>query len=523
MKGKLLTLSLLLSSSVACFNTALADSKLLSDTIPYPFYSVHKTSEGKSNKLMVLNSGIAALEKRLEMIKSAKNNIEVEYFIYGTDTSSRLFTQELVKAAKRGVTVRILIDKSAAVFEFDAYYAKALKEENIEVKYYNAAPLLQFSTINFRNHRKLLSVDDKIAITGGRNIEDDYFDISPEFNFIDRDVYIEGPMAKTMRESFDLFFVSDVTVLPDFPTRPVDRVMKTIKRAGGKIKFRRMVDNSKAVNAYLARTNKAQDLITISADDIKNRKRVAELADPILDKKSLNVCPELTFSTDRPGGTFWRRLVDDYSDDYRFLRKTLFDKVGAVDKKVLISSPYMINNGYSRDLMGSILDRGVDLDLYTNSLASTDAVYVAANLYKDVIGWVDMNVDVYIHDGKYMDVATNKTFSPGVKNAKWGTHSKSHIYYDSNYTEVMIGTYNIDNRSNHYNTEMAIFCKGSDAITKEVEASIDYRMKNGYKVNPDFSATDKDGNTVSVMGANKDDKMLMYLIALPSWLLKPLL
>ncbi|MDH5414686.1 MAG: phospholipase D-like domain-containing protein, partial [Flavobacteriaceae bacterium] len=131
------------------------DSGILSSTIPYPFYAVHKADEGKPNKLMILNSGIASLEKRLEIIDSATKTIEVEYFIYSTDLSSSLVTKALVRAASRGVKVRMLIDKSMAVFQFDEYYAKALSEvkdqngnHNIEVRYYNAAPIFKFSTIN---------------------------------------------------------------------------------------------------------------------------------------------------------------------------------------------------------------------------------------------------------------------------------------------------------------------------------------------------------------------------------------
>lgn len=465
---------------------------------------------------MLLNSGIASFQKRIDIIRKALNNIEVEYFIYGTDHSSKLLTQELVNAAERGVTVRVLIDKSAAVFVFDEHYAEVLKEQGVEVRYYNPAPMIQVSSINFRNHRKLISVDDKFAITGGRNIGDDYYDLSKSFNFLDRDVYIEGDIVKTMRESFDEYFNHKISERPEKTISPPARVLR--KRAGGKVSV--WVDNSKAINEYKEKVKAANDFIIRTEEDKKALERIAEVSLPILAQKKIHSCPELTFSTDRPGGNFLTRLVESYSDDFRYLRKTLFDKANEATKEITISSPYMINNHYSRKQMNELLMRGTKLKLYTNSLASTDAVYVAANLYKDYLTWRVWGVELYMHDGRYVD--ENEVFSEEVKKAKWGTHSKTQVYKSEDHTEIMIGTYNIDNRSNHYNTEMAIFCRGNDELTQELEDNIQSRMNSGYKMKA-LTAVAPDGTTKSIFGATRKDLLKMVIIALPSWLLRPLL
>lgn len=533
---KLFMTGLVLTSVLATTNLMAGPaeaSALLSDSIPYPFYDVQKTSEGKSNRLMVLNSGIASLEKRLEIIEKATKSIEVEYFIYSTDDSSRLITQALVKAAKRGVKVRMLLDKSKAIFVFDEWYAKALSEINdnggsIELRYYNAASLWRISSINFRNHRKLITVDDKYAITGGRNVEDDYYDFSEEFNFLDRDVYISGDMALTLRESFDEFFKSKITEIPTLPNRPAKNIKKKVRRANGRIKKTIEVDNSKAVAQYDAKIEKIRSFLTETKEDRNLRKRVQQLGLEVLSQKKLHSCPELTYSTDSPGanlwsgGNYWMRDITDYSDKYRNLRKTLFDKISAANKKIIISSPYMINNEYSSELMESMIRNGIDIDLYTNSLASTDAVYVAANLYIYAQDWAKMGMNVFVHDGNFLEEGAG-VLSEGVKTAMWGTHSKTQVYESDDYTEVMIGTYNVDNRSNHYNTEMAIFCKGSKEIADEVKNSIAHRVRNSYQIHGDGTATNRDGKSVSVLGANEENKDLMRKITAPSWLLKFLL
>jgi putative cardiolipin synthase len=524
---KKLLFGLALSLSIASvFATEKAGDTLLSETIPYPFYDVQKVSEGKENYLTVINSGVAALEKRLDMIRSAKENVEVEYFIYALDQSSKLITLELIKAAERGVKVRVLVDKSGTIFQLDEYYAKALSEKGVEVRYYNAAALVRISSINFRNHRKLISVDDRIAITGGRNVEDDYYDLSPEYNFVDRDVIVEGPMVKTMRESFDYFFEDRITERPELPVRPPAMKRKRVRRAGSAVRHYRMVDNSRAVNKYLERLETARAFATETVKDIELAQNVEALATPVIEAQTRHLCPEITYSTDKPGGNFFTRLFEKYSDNYRFLRKTLHDKISRTNHKLFLSSPYILNNRKTRRLMNELLDNNVEISMYTNSLASTDALYIAANLYKDIFHWARLGMNTYVHSGAILNNV--ETIDDSIQTARWGTHSKTQIYDSLNdqgelESEVMIGTYNIDNRSNHYNTEMAIFCKGSEGFTKDVRDSVERRLEGAYKVNGDRTAVDSEGNRVSVFGTKRKGLKLAALIALPSWLLKFLL
>ena len=473
---------------------------LLSDDIPHPFYAIHTQGE---NKVMPIHNGHAALQLRLEMIRRAKKTIEAEYFIYNVDVAGKIFTRELVEAAKRGVKVRLLVDRSKPIFVLDEYYADELIKQGVEVKYYNTAPLYKISTIQFRNHRKLLTVDDEEALTGGRNIADDYFDLSLRFNFNDRDIYVKGPLAKVMRESFDAFFDHKISKKPKTPRAPSKSDKST-------------------VHVYYAKKRAGAQSFLLETDEEKYvRGQVEAVGGKILAATKLYDCPVATFSTDGPGATFFSRLSHMYDERYRFLRKTLFDKLSAVDKSVILSSPYLINNRNSRAVMNGLLEKGVDMTLYTNSLASTDAVYVAANLYKDMFTWRRRGMKVFLHDGTWPE--EDIELPQGVKDAVWGTHDKTQIYETQKYTEVMIGTYNIDNRSNFYNSEMAVFCRGNDEFTKNVKDEIFKRAHQGIEINEDGSATDRAGERHSVYGSSKRGLLLMKMLALPSWLLKFLL
>ena len=496
---------------------------ILSSKVEAPFYAKQKVEDGFSNKMMILNSGVAAFWKRIEMIRNAKSHIEVEYFIYGLDETSKALTVELVKAAKNGVRVRILVDKSAAIFELDEFYAKALKEKGIELRYYNDATFFKLSSINFRNHRKLISVDDKYAITGGRNIENDYFDYSEEFNFMDRDVYVEGDVVKVMRESFDKFFENEITERPVLPVRPAPT--RTVKRRqSGTTKLKEVtLSNAKVIKDYERKFNKAKAYVEMDDKTADLLANYEALGNQILVGKQMHSCPTTTFSTDAPGGKFLTRLFDHYGNQYRHLRKTLFDKAVNVDKKIVISSPYMINSPKSMEAYTALLKRNVEIELFTNSLASTDALYVAANLYFDIEKWQKLGIKTYLHPGTYMDEGNGILVD--VTKAKWGTHSKTqlYIYNDKSLNEFMIGTYNYDNRSNHYNTEMGLFCQGSDELFAEVSGNIQSRMNESYFITDGPSAIDKNGKDVSIYGANEDDLLMMRMIQIPSVLLQLLL
>ncbi|OUR99746.1 hypothetical protein A9Q84_01600 [Halobacteriovorax marinus] len=509
MKGMLLTLAL----ASTTLGAMAAESPL-----KYPFYEVQVASEESNlrNEMIVLNSGIASLQIRLDMIKRAKKSIEVEYFIYNQDQAGRILTQALVEAAKRGVKVRILVDKSVAVFALDNHIAKELKQYGVELRFYNDASILKLSSMQFRSHRKLFVIDDVEAITGGRNIGDDYFDLSEHFNFLDRDIFVKGSIVKGMRESFDKYFGHKITEDPKAPTKPKTFKMAATnrhRRAALRRKYKASVKSFKK-----AQENAVSFLLQTDADREMMRK-VEAISRPILDAKKLHDCPETTYATDVEGARFSKRIKDNFSDKFRVLRKVLDVKIRDTKDSIVVSSPYFIHNNDTEGLMDYLIKKDIDIEIYTNSLGSTDAVYVAANFYKDVFKWQAKGIVPYIHNGKWFP--KHETISEGVKTAKWGTHSKTQIYDND---EVMIGTYNVDNRSNYYNSEMALFCKGNKELTAEVSASIEERSRFGYKITGDNAAVDSNNLPADAYGdPTGKSKFIMKAIAIPSILLRDLL
>jgi len=165
--------------------------------------------------ITLLNHGLSSLYARLALIRSAKKSIELEFFIYDLDFSAKWITSELIARANQGIKIRLLVDFAGPVFQLQPEYAQLLERHGIEVRYYNTSPGYRIVSIHHRNHRKLLVVDDEVAILGGRNIADAYFGVSREYNFLDSDVQVRGDIVKGIRETFDMYWTSQYANTPD--------------------------------------------------------------------------------------------------------------------------------------------------------------------------------------------------------------------------------------------------------------------------------------------------------------------
>src|SRR5574343_68358 len=159
---------------------------------PLSELAAQTAAEGASGKhrVILLDQGHDALLTRLQMIESATRSIELQVFIYDLDESGTLVLDALVRAARRGVKVRVLLDQLYGLTRPQLQAKLSVLHENFELKLYSpmfnqaktskaeffAGVLFRFRNINQRMHTKLLLVDDRMAVVGGRNIQDRYFD-----------------------------------------------------------------------------------------------------------------------------------------------------------------------------------------------------------------------------------------------------------------------------------------------------------------------------------------------------------
>ncbi len=426
---------------------------------------LYKTQEPQ--EISIINVGSLSLHKRLEMIANAKSSIEAEFFIYNIDEAGRLFTQALVKKAHEGVKVRVLVDYGWPIAQLDPYYATLLAQNGIEVRYYNPNMSFELFKGQFRSHRKALVVDDVEGMTGGRNIADEYFDMSAEYNFLDRDILIRGSVARAMRYSFDRFWFSNMTRIPRLEKKPTRRdfglsdldVMNDQAAVDRYNEFYRQYEKG---------MGKAQDYLHQNTKD----KQVLESLRAI---KLLNtslihthICNDTIFAADMPA----------IGNRSRILFQEIESQLKSAQKSIYVESPYFVTTKNGMELIRSYLQKGVEVNVYTNSLNSTDAIYTTATFYPRVGALIKDGMKAFIYKGS--SLVGQDFLTPESKQARWGIHAKSAVIDEKT---IMVGTFNVDPRSRNINAEMAIMCRNNSALAAEVLSSMYEHQQQSVQLN----------------------------------------
>ncbi|HZX90995.1 MAG TPA: phospholipase D family protein [Rudaea sp.] len=440
---RIAALSVLALVSVACSPLRPDVPKEASTALPpvvdsssgsYVHSEVDKHKEGVSGfRLLTLSTN--ALMSRLTLIDHATRSVDVQYYIFANDATGRLVAQRLLAAADRGVRVRLLIDH-AGVDDKEHLLDGLDAHEKIEVRFFNpfhtnspsmpskiAQFILDGQRLNRRMHNKSLVVDNDVAIIGGRNIGDAYFDASENTNFRDLDVVAIGPVVEAASRSFDNYWNSDaaypVTAFKDSQatTANLDRVRKSL--------------------AEHARAFAESDYAQAAFEALPNGP-----------------------TADRRGEWFWGNadlLADepekvDMKEDQPTFRigpkiKTIVD---GAQHQVLLLSPYLVPGQSGTEYLTSLAQRKVDVQVLTNSLASNDEPAAHA-------GYVRYRSDLVAGGVKVFELrpaasskqdATAFGTSSGV-----ALHAKA-IVVDKRY--AFVGSLNIDQRSKLLNTEMGV-------------------------------------------------------------------
>jgi len=186
-----------------------------------------------------LNDGIDALASRLLMAESAERSIDAQYYLLKNDIVGRAFINVLLRAADRGVRVRLLLD-DIFTSGYDAGMAGLVSHPNFEIRIFNPFAnrsarfldgITSFSRVNRRMHNKSFTVDNQMTIIGGRNIADEYFGAREDAKFGDLDVLAIGPVVKEVSATFDSYWnheraapVAAFAKMPDDPAAELARI-----------------------------------------------------------------------------------------------------------------------------------------------------------------------------------------------------------------------------------------------------------------------------------------------------------
>ena len=149
-----------------------------------------------------LRTGREAYAQMLEAIQAAVSSVRLETYIFKDDAVGRRALEELVKARRRGVQVRVLIDAFGSVELRDSFW-NPFRAVGGEMRWFNPIALKRFS---FRDHRKIFVCDEKVAFIGGFNIGDEYASDGVESGWRDLGMKITGPAAVELARAVDQMF-----------------------------------------------------------------------------------------------------------------------------------------------------------------------------------------------------------------------------------------------------------------------------------------------------------------------------
>lgn len=482
MKTSIMTLSLLaMSTFVQAAPLSNPEAFSVTSTAPH--------------KVVLLNHGLASLEERLQMIERAQKSIDVEYFIYRTDKSAKIFTQALVKKAREGVKVRMLLDYFMVKMDLSPFFTHELEKEGIEIKYFNTTSTLNLFSGQYRNHRKVLIVDGKEAITGGRNIGDEYFDLGKDYNFLDRDVHIEGEVVSSIQKTFDETFNAKLSEKVARAAKPDQNDQRYNRGDAGQDTYQ-FENDLRIWNKSVA---EAKAFISAPLNE-KMEEGIRAKGKEELASEFTGECAGMSFHSEYPN------IGKENRKENRILKHDIFKRIKNAKESIMIDSPYFIVNDELAEALDTALNKKVNVKLLTNSLNSTDAIYVYAAFDSIVKSWLDKGLESHIFKGERPK--TYEVMEEHSGKARFGVHAKTFVFDNE---DVIIGTYNVDPRSANYNSEMIVSCDNSPKFAEEVKKDIDSRIDGSIHL--DSAKTIKDAEFFQI-GFGK--KILYYITKIPA-------
>lgn len=430
----------------------------------------------------VLERGEDALQARAWLVDHAQQTIEVQYFIWSTDNIGTLAAEALLRAAERGVMVRVIVD-DLLIDAPDKTLLALAKHPNIGIRIYNPQhrvgtpfykralnTLTNFRGVNQRMHDKTFIVDGKLAITGGRNMADEYFDYDQEYNFRDRDVLLLGKAVRQMQASFENFWNSELSA-------PVE----TLYDGFGLMQKNVRVDDREVQQVYKGLHEYANSPENFAPEI---RKAIAETPAEFPKIAQEIVWGRVDFIHDLPGKNHNRIRLDGSG----LTTEALARLVENARSSIVIQSPYLVLSDKALNLFKKTVARGVRVRISTNSLASTDNLQAFSGYRNQRIKLLKMGLKIFEY--KPDPAVQMKLMSRAALRSKppvFAIHGKSMVVDSS---IAFIGTYNFDPRSENINTEVGVVIHDK-ALAGTVEQAIETDMLPENSWNPAIDIPDR--------------------------------
>ena len=449
--------ALLLFSGCASLPTHIerSESHALSGTqatrlgqIAQPMLKAHPGMSG----FLPLRNGVDALLARMALAEAAERSLDVQYYIWHDDLTGRLFANALLRAADRGVRVRVILDDVGARAD-DENLLSLDAHPDIEIRLFNPVAsrsfrglgmLTDYSRVNRRMHNKSFIADNQRAILGGRNIGDEYFEAQSEVAFGDLDVLTVGPGVSEVSDAFDRYWNAPASI---------------------------------PISALLGRSGETASLDALRAELAAFVE--AQRDSPYVTRARSQLAEKMTAGTD---GFFWGKahlLYDDPAkisrapeDTEGHLLPQFADLGSQVQNELLIVSPYFVPGEQGVAWLRGLGKRGVRVTVLTNSLAATDvgAVHAGYQHYREAL--LEAGVRLYEVKPDAIEYERAKRGKGGISGSRASLHAKTFVF---DRRAVFIGSLNLDPRSIQLNTEIGLVCE-SAPLAEELAGRLEQNL-----------------------------------------------
>ncbi len=422
------------------------------------------TQDKQASGIQLLAQGHDAFAARLALADSAEHSLDVQYYIWRPDRSGKLIAERMLRAADRGVHVRMLLDDVGGSASDEILLAMG-SHTNLEVRLFNPVSnrffrklslLFDFERFNRRMHNKSFTADRLVTIVGGRNIADQYFATGNERLFADLDVLAAGPAARDVSEMFDRYWESSSSI-------PIHTLAK------------KTVREEPSTQTY------SQLAMEVAA--ITHSTEFAYLAGNEVAAEIRRYEPALVWGSTRLVADLPEKVTTDPEDTSTHLLPGLRPVVDGTQHEVFIVSPYFVPGKKGMDFFYALRARGIRVVVISNSLAANDVVAVHAGYRRYRKALVRAGVELWEIKPDIQIRTTSRAAKAGTQKSdkppRSALHAKTFVF---DRETLFVGSLNLDPRSASINTEMGLLVAVPQLARPAVDSFEKTLVQDAYRL-----------------------------------------
>jgi cardiolipin synthase C len=393
----------------------------------------------------IISVGVDGFLARVQIIAAAEKTLDLQYYIFHGDETGRLLTEALLRAADRGVRVRVLVDDGATTAG-DQQLVALNSHPSVEIRIFNPftyrghAGLLRaleftFNSrrLDYRMHNKLLVSDNSVALIGGRNIGNEYFQMDPESQVADDDVFVAGPIATQLSATFDEYWNSEFAI-------PAEALGGKHGEAQDLREYREKESGGPATQLQTLPTQGIDYVARIATGEPYAGMIAGRL--PLVWAHAQVVC-------DSPD----KKNVESGARAGRLMSRPVAKAAGAVQSELLMITPYFIPADEELQILKDLRSRGSRVRILTNSLESSEEPAAISGYRRFRVPLLEDGAEVY-EVRSLLGNTRGSGQTPAI--SRFGNYSLHAKLFVFDRRQLFVGSMNFDQRSKRLNTEVGL-------------------------------------------------------------------